>query len=411
MGDVPSAARAPVAQSLSTLLSQVLVAFTVEFDNEFERRMGDAGYPGARLSLVLWANLIRFLAGGPLSVRDLAAQALAPVDAMRFQLGCLERWGFVVLRPGPAGDQPVSSVAQQKSAHERRPGWGSGRGIRRDWTVRLTSKGRTASETWPPLFAEIERRWEARFGKDEISKLRQALHAIADRLQFELPHGLPGWWESSQKFPPRIKGSSESLTLPTLLSQLLLTFRLEFDRESQLPLVLSANTLRVLSEKPIRAAEIPRLTGASPETSDIGWQTRPYVVVAPDPAAKRGKVVSLSARGVLAQQLYHRLIEEIEKRWDDRFGKQPLRVLCESLQELFERKTAEGSPLLAEGLVPPPGTARAGDQTPALGRRDVGSAARQRMRDLVAQSKEFIRDPAGTLPHYPAWDMNRGFGP
>ena len=21
------------------------------------------------------------------------------------------------------------------------------------------------------------------------------------------------------------------------------------------------------------------------------------------------------------------------------------------------------------------------------------------------------RDPAGTLPHYPLWDMNRGFGP
>jgi hypothetical protein len=33
------------------------------------------------------------------------------------------------------------------------------------------------------------------------------------------------------------------------------------------------------------------------------------------------------------------------------------------------------------------------------------------MRDLVAQTEEFVRDPAGTLPHYPLWDMNRGFGP
>jgi hypothetical protein len=46
-----------------------------------------------------------------------------------------------------------------------------------------------------------------------------------------------------------------------------------------------------------------------------------------------------------------------------------------------------------------------------LGRRDVGAAALQRMRDLVAQTEMFIRDPVGTLPHYPAWDMNRGFGP
>ena len=54
---------------------------------------------------------------------------------------------------------------------------------------------------------------------------------------------------------------------------------------------------------------------------------------------------------------------------------------------------------------------RAGDQTPALGRRNVGPAARQRMRDLVAQTEAFVRDPAGTLPHHPSWHMNRGFGP
>jgi hypothetical protein len=46
-----------------------------------------------------------------------------------------------------------------------------------------------------------------------------------------------------------------------------------------------------------------------------------------------------------------------------------------------------------------------------LGRVDVGPAARQRKRDLVIQTEAFVRDPAGTLPHYPLWDMNRGFGP
>ncbi len=66
---------------LSALLSQVLVAFTVEFDNEFERRMGEAGYSGARLSLVVWTNLMRFVAHGAVPVRDLAAQALASDEA------------------------------------------------------------------------------------------------------------------------------------------------------------------------------------------------------------------------------------------------------------------------------------------------------------------------------------------
>ena len=103
--------------------------------------------------------------------------------------------------------------------------------------VRLTSKGLTASKIWPPLFGEIERRWERRFGKDEISRLRKTLQAVAGKLDVELPHGLPGGWEGTWEFPPRVKRGKESLPLPTLLSQLLLTFRIEFDRESPAPLV------------------------------------------------------------------------------------------------------------------------------------------------------------------------------
>jgi len=397
-------------RTLPALLSQLLVAFTVEFDNEFERLMGEAGYPGARLSLIVWANLMRFVGGGALSVRDLAAQALAPEKMLKFELGCLERWAFVVLQPDPADKRPVPTAAHRLSGRELRDGWGSGRGIRSDWMVRVTSKGLTASEIWPPLFGEIEERWERRFGNDQLRRLRQTLQDVASQLAVELPLGLPPGWGETENFPPRAAKRDVPLPLPALLSQLLLTFRLEFDRESPVPLVFCANTLRVLGEKPIRAAEIPRMTGGSPETSDIGWQIKPYVAVQPDPTASRGKVVSLSPRGQKAQQTYHRLTGEIEKRWEARFGEEKIGRLRDCLEELFERRRGD-RPLLSEGLVPPPGTARAGDQAPALGRRDVGPAARQRMRDLVAQTEAFVTDPAGALPHFPAWDMNRGFGP
>jgi hypothetical protein len=56
---------------LSALLSQVLVAYTVELDNDFELGMSRAGFPGARLSLVAWTNLIRFISEDGTSVRDL----------------------------------------------------------------------------------------------------------------------------------------------------------------------------------------------------------------------------------------------------------------------------------------------------------------------------------------------------
>jgi hypothetical protein len=82
-----------------------------------------------------------------------------------------------------------------------------------------------------------------------------------------------------------------------------------------------------------------------------------------------------------------------------------------SLQRLLERR--DGDRLLLS--VGPGASSGSGAgwalRPPALGRVSVGPAARQRVRDLVAQTEAFVRDPLNALPHYPVWDMNRGFGP
>ena len=153
-----------------------------------------------------------------------------------------------------------------------RDGWGSGRGIRSDWHVRLTTKGIQAVETWRPLTDFIERRWERRFGQEEIDELRAKL------------------LNNLRNF-----GEGVDLSLPALLWQRLAVYRLEFDRESDVPLPLCANTIRVLSEKPTPLSAIARLTGGSPETTDIGWQIRPYVIVEAAAGTARGKTVRLTA--------------------------------------------------------------------------------------------------------------------
>jgi DNA-binding MarR family transcriptional regulator len=397
------------ARPLSALLSQVLVAFTIELDNEFERRMIQAGEPGT-LSLGVWANLMRFLSDGPVSIRGLAACALASEKQIKFELGCLERWRLVVLQPDAADDRPVPTRAHRLSGRLLRDGWGSGRGMRSGWMVRLTERGRKACEIWPPLFDEIERRWVTRFGEDDVGGLRRALEDVVAQIDIELPQALPGLWEGEGSYPPRSARDAGSLALPALLSQLLLAFTIEFERESRAPLWLCANALRVLGEKPVRESDIPRLTGGSPETSGIGWQVKPYIVMEPDPAAKRGKMVRLSPRGLAVQHKYRDLNGAIEKRWEAKFGKDKIGRLRDSLRELFVPRSGDRL-LLSQGLVPAEGTVRSGAEAPALGRRDVAAAARQRMRDLVAQTEAFVRDPAGALPHYPLWDMNRGFGP
>ncbi len=198
---------------LSALLSQALVAFTIEFDNEFELRMHDAGFPGSRLSLVLWANLMRFLSEGERSVSDLARDAHTSSERIKHQLGCLERWGVVATHPKADGVRQIPKRAQ-RHVGARRDGFGSGRGIRGDWIVRLTPAGQTAVEIWKPLCAEIEGRWEARFGKRKVDELRSPLRAVVDKVEFELPHGLPPTLLGVETFPPRVACDTAQLSLP-----------------------------------------------------------------------------------------------------------------------------------------------------------------------------------------------------
>jgi hypothetical protein len=111
------------------------------------------------------------------------------------------------------------------------------------------------------------------------------------QIGFELPYGLPGHWEIGEKYPQGSARRDRELPLSVLLSQLLLAFALEFDGESHTPLILCANTLRVLSEKPFRWPKIPHLTGGSPETCGIGWQLKPYIALEPDPNVSQGILV------------------------------------------------------------------------------------------------------------------------
>jgi hypothetical protein len=407
---VPAASGEDSTRPLSALLSQILVAYTVEFNNEFERRMSDAGYAGANLSWVVWFNVMQFVGEAEVTVQDLAAKALAPIGRTKFELGCLERWGYVVLHPDSEDHRPVRRTMHPRARRELRDGWGSGRGIRAEWMVRAGTRGRKAVEIWPQLFPMMEERWETRFGTKVIRGLREALLEVVDQLEFELPDALPEYWEGVESFPERVTRDSKRLALPSLISRLLMAFKMEFDRESSVSLSLCANTLRVLGEKPIRAGNIAQLTGASPEMSDIGWRLKPYVVVEPDPTAKRGKVIRLSGRGLAAQAEYRRLVAEVEGQWEERFGRDKVRELRECLRGLFTQREADRLPLSA-GLVPPKGVVRAGEVVPALGRRTVGAAARQRARNLVEQTEAFVRDPSNALPHFPLWDMNRGFGP
>ena len=368
------AARPP----LPTLLSQVLVAFTIEFDNEFEHRIphrttldrGAPSPPGPWLvSQVMWANFMQFVGEAGGSVRELD-------DLIRItNLGGMERWGFVVVQPDPADPAPKPP--------------------RGDWLVRPTSAGRRAQQIWQPLAAEIEQRWQGRFGKSQIGRLTQSLQELVDKLDGELPRYLPVVnFGNGMRAPvpqpgrrlPRAdyQGAVPPLDLSVLLAQALLAFTYEFEHDFGLSLAISGNPLRVLTDDGVRVRDLPRLAGVSKEaiSASVGFLGRHgCVVVQPDPAESRTKLACLTAKGLRAQYGYRRRLGVIEERWRERFGPDAIDTLRESLQSLLDSSDGE-RPRISAGLAPYPDGWRA-------------------RRPYVTQTTAVIGDARGALPHYP----------
>ena len=313
---------------LSALLSQILVAYTVELDCEFERRMLQTQSRGARASR--WSFGLMCCGFWPMdqfrferSLRARSQPRLAP------QPGWVASNDGASLRCSPES-APVSAAAEASAPIGR---FGSRPAVK------------TAVRIWPDLIPEIDARWSKRFG-DDATRLRRSLEAIEHQIDLELPQGLPVAILKLPEFGPRKSAAEDGLPLPVLLSRVLLAFALDFERESQTPISLCANAIRVLSDEPIPEAEIPKRTGCSEETAGIGWQHKPYIIVERDPARGRGKFVRLSEAGIKAQHEYYTRTRDIEEKWKKRFGA-ATKEIRESLTTLLTRSE------LSDGLKPP----------------------------------------------------------
>ena len=354
---------------ISTLLSQVVVTYTIELDNEFERRFQDAG-GGARVaSVVMWSNFLRFIDDG-IAVGELPNAARLPKGRMLSTLGGMERWRYVF----------VASARAHKPPKAKRDGWGSARGLRSDWVVRQTPAGRTAAEIWTELFGEIEARWKERFGADSVDGLREALRAIVARIDVELPEFLPIVGSSNRMavdLPLRERCGADSLHLAALLSRALLVYTLDFERQSELSLPLSANFVRVLDERGIRVGDLPVAAGVSKEATAMALTVLAKTGhVALEGVTAATKVARLTPTGRRFQKACGQLHPDIEKRWRQRFGADDVRRLRSALERVLEHAD------LARGLQPHPGGWRASG-------------------DYVERTKTMIENPRATLPHYP----------
>ena len=343
------------ALPLPALLSQALVAFTVEFDNEAEHQIphrttshGAAPHgDGAWLvSLVMYENCMRYLATEPMSVAGLAAWARTPTN-----LDGMRRWGYLTI-DGTA-----------RKIHHGHPG--------PDAVLAATPRGLRASALWQPLASLIEARWRERYGTAQVTALRDALLAIATDLDPGLPDCLPILGQNlvsrppDPGLPPRPEPADlPGLPLSALASRVLLAFALEYEAGPGPSLAVAADLLRVLGPDGIRLRDLPPLAGVSREA--VNWAQGisvrgGYATEEPDPAASRGQVLHLTAAGLQAQQRYLQRIADLEAGWHERFGGR-----VQALRDALEPLALGSPPPLFAALEPYPDNWRAQVRPPAL---------------------------------------------
>jgi hypothetical protein len=352
---------------LSALLSQALVAFTIEFDNAAELAIPNRTTWQARpgrvvwiVSMAMWLNCMRYVGAEPITLGEVTrlARAETNLDGMR-------RWGYITVDPGPGHSRYTA---------------------RHDGLVlRATDRGLQARELWRPLTSTVEQRWRDRFGAADIDGLRGGLQQLAAELGPWLPDCLPilGYGLYSRGRGPRLdryrdaeaayergagrddQADVSALALPWLLARVLLALAIAYERESRISLAIAANLLRVLDDDGVAVRDLPQLTGVSKEAIAMatGFSERADVAkVVAGPGGSRWKIARLTPKGVLVRDLYADRLEALEEGWRQRFGS----GVIADVRARLERLTGSGGPdsPLFDGLEPDPGNWRADVRPP-----------------------------------------------
>jgi DNA-binding MarR family transcriptional regulator len=358
--------------SLSVLLSQVLVAFAIEFDNEFELQMSKTYARPFKTSIVMWSNFMRYVRDEPTTVEEIAQRSCAKVKDVASVVGGMERWGYIAVDHDPAtGVPPI------------RKGFGSASGVKRTTVIRPSMVGALAIERWTPLAATIEQRWRARLGDAEVDALIDALRDIDARSDEPLPRFLPivGGLMFADVVRDGTKEPDEEL--PALLSRVLLAFTLETENAAPVSLPLGENVLRVLDDGWTAVKDLPSRTGVSKEAvamSLTSLRNLGQIEVGPAPDG-RGKAARITPGGEDARRELAKRKHATEMGFQERFGKQTIADLRSALVAILDRPGGEDG-ALSSGLVTPPG----------------GWRAEKRYK---ASTDAFVTSPRAGLPHYP----------
>ncbi len=152
------------AVPLTALLSQVLVALTIETDNEYEHR-APRGTGAWLISTAMYVNFLRFVPPEGVPMAEVAAHAGASTPVHPAFHG-MRRWGYVRYSPDIKGTPKARD----------------GEAI-----VHLTPAGGHAQQIWKQVITDVEARWTDR----GLDALRAALVPVAASIEPPMPEYFP----------------------------------------------------------------------------------------------------------------------------------------------------------------------------------------------------------------------------
>jgi hypothetical protein len=364
---------------LSTLLSQVLVAHTIEFDDLAEQSVlhGTTVGTGAGIhaggvwftSRVMWTNFIRHIDQKGRPVREVQALACLSESVIKSRLHHLEWWSYLTFAPDPKDTRAKPRYLDQ--------------------LVKLTPNGEKAAKSWAPLADEIDKRWNKRFGKAKLDPLSKALRRIVAAEALDLPDSMPvvdygDGMRATLVMPDEapVRTPLANLDLSGLLSRALLAVTLAYERGAEVSLTAAANVLRVVGDGGTSLKELPQRAGVSKEgqAALVNFLKKSgFVTVGTDKA----KTVKLTAKGKNARDDHPKRIATIEKRWEQSVGRQTVVVLRKGLDAILDHSK------FVEGLRPHGGW-----------RVD---------KRYARQTEAVLADPRAGLPQHPMITHRGGF--
>jgi DNA-binding MarR family transcriptional regulator len=153
-----------VADDLAALLSQALLAFTLEYEDE------------SILSLAMGADVVRVLSADGVAMPDLPARSGISKEAITAAVGFLQRHGYASVEPDP---------------------------VNRSKLVRLTAQGMVVQAQHARLAKAVERRWRKRLGGD-FERLTKAM-ITGRQLALGLTPYPDGWRAARNPYRSRTK--------------------------------------------------------------------------------------------------------------------------------------------------------------------------------------------------------------